>query len=235
MWIRNDTIVTTSSIAVDSGSMSAATSTRKSPTVMKLYSGTMLRSEPARTSRKMPIATTADAPIASEAIGPVHCLSQRRPNSTLIKNAASGKAGMSQALWINGLALHLVDLVHVHGRAVAVRGKDDREPDGDLGCRDHEHEHDEHAASLIERVARAELAGAPREGDEREVARVQHELDAHEDHDRVAADEHTGGADEEQDGRDRDERADRDRHCSSCFTRTIAPTSAASRSTDATS
>src|SRR4029077_13034851 len=128
----------------------------------------------------MPIATMADAPIAADASGPVHCFSQRRPNDTLSRNAASGKAGMSQAFWIIWSALHLMELVHVHRRAVAVRGEDDREADRDLRRGDDEDEDDEHAPALVERVAGAELARAPGERDEREVARVQHELDAHE-------------------------------------------------------
>src|SRR5260221_10854521 len=159
----------------------------------------------------MPIATIADAPTAAAARYPVQCFSHRRPKSTLARNAASGNAGMSQTFWIipspsqsacfarrpaqgwwdslvrakPGLArcssFHLVDLVHVHRRAIAIRGEDDRKPHRDLGRGDDEHEDHEDASPLVERVARAELTGPAAEGHEREVARVQHQLDAHED------------------------------------------------------
>src|SRR5438477_12149085 len=202
--MRKEMTVTTSSIADESGSTSAATSTWKSATLMNVYSGTIVRSAPARTSRNTPMATIADAAIAADAIGPVQRRSQRRPNSTFTRNAASGNAGTSQTSWItsSGLArsssFHLVDLVHVHGRPVAVRGQDDRQADRDLRRGDHEDEDDEDAAPLIERVPRPELAGPPGERHEREVARVQHELHAHQHHHRVAANEDAGGADEEE-------------------------------------
>jgi len=56
----------------------------------------MVRLCPARTSKNTPIATMADAPIAAEPMRPVRCPSQRRPKRPFTRNAASGKAGMSQ-------------------------------------------------------------------------------------------------------------------------------------------
>ncbi len=49
----------------------------------------------------MPIAMIADTPTAAVAIVPVHRPSQRRPNDTFMRNAASGSPGMSQAFAIN--------------------------------------------------------------------------------------------------------------------------------------
>src|SRR5438132_4393866 len=234
--MRNEMTVTTRSIADESGSTSAATSARKSPTLMNVYSGTIVRSAPDRTSRNTPMATIADAAMAADGIGPVQRFSQRRASRTLSRNAARGNAGMSQTSWITACSSsHLVDLVHVHGRPVAVRGEDDREADRDLRRGDDEDEDDEDAASLVERVAGAELARPARERHEREVARVQHELHAHEDHHRIAADEDARRADEEERRGYRDERTERDGHPSSRLTSTIAPTRAARRSTDATS
>src|SRR5207245_6887481 len=67
-------------------------------------------------------------------------------------------------------SLHLVDLVDVDHRPVAICREDDRQADRDLGGRDHEHEDNEDAAALVYRAVLS------RERDEREVRRVQHEL-----------------------------------------------------------
>src|SRR6266545_6159791 len=227
--MRKPTTVTTSSITEDSGSTSAATLAWKSPTPIHSYSVTVVRSEPLRTSRNTPIATSAARPTATDATTPVQRCSHRRPKKPLMRNAARGSAGISQTFWINPLSLHLSKLIDVDGRPVAIGGQNDGEPDGDLGRGDDEDEDDEDAAALVDRRESA------RERDEREVRRIQHQLDRHQDHDRVAPDEHTGSADEEQGRRDRDECAERNGHWSSRFTSTIAPTMAARRSTDATS
>src|SRR3954470_17568406 len=70
---------------------------------------------------------------------------------------------------------------------------DDRQTDHDLGRGDDHHEERNDLA--------VEGAVDPRERDQREIDRVEHQLDAHEDHDGVAADEHTRRADREQEGR----------------------------------
>ena len=78
------------------------------------------------------------------------------------------------------------------GRASGAEdGHDDREPDHDLGS---SHHHHEEGGDLAVEVA--VLLG---EGDEREVAGVEHQLDAHEHHDGVAAGEDTHAADREED------------------------------------
>src|SRR5207247_1418231 len=89
-------------------------------------------------------------------------------------------------------APHLVDLVHVHYRPVAISRQDDPESNGDLGRSDDEDEDDEDAPTLVDRAV------LPREGDQSEVRGVEHELDTHEDHDRVAADQHPRAPDEEE-------------------------------------
>src|SRR3990170_2725994 len=200
------------------------------------------------------MASTAEAPTATEAIWPVSFPRRRAPKSPLIRKAARGSAGISQTpaiqpsstllalpaqrAWAFGparapllvdslltakplvahLALHPLDLVHIDRRAVAVGREDDREAHGDLGRGDDEDEDDEDAAALVHE------AEAPGERDEREIRRVQHQLDAHEDHDRVPAHEDATQADEEQERGDRDEGAERDgrrhrrgpRRCGSC-------------------
>src|SRR6478735_5031481 len=79
-------------------------------------------------------------------------------------------------------------------------GHDDREPDHDLG---RGHHHHEEGGDLAVEVA--VLLG---EGDQREVGGVEHQLDAHEDHDRVAPGEHSHAADGEEDRRQYDVRGD---------------------------
>src|SRR5712692_1977624 len=172
-------------------------------------------------------------------MAPVMWPSQRRPKRPLTRNAASGNAGMSQTSEItSSSSLHLMDLVDVDLWPVAIRREDDPEADGDLGRGDDEHEDDEDAAALVDR------AGFAGEGDEREVRRVQHELDAHEDDDGIAPDEHARAPDEEEHRGHGDVGPQGDGHRrrriaassgSSRLVRTIAPTIAASRSTDAIS
>src|SRR6478609_6187752 len=83
------------------------------------------------------------------------------------------------------------------GRASGAEdGHDDREPDHDLGSRHHHHEEGGDLAVEV-----AVLAG---EGHEREVGGVEHQLDAHEHHDGVAAREDTHAADREEDRRQDD-------------------------------
>src|SRR5258708_7547587 len=163
---RNEMIVPTRSIAQESGTR-----------------GRTVRTAPAGTSWKMPMDTMADAAIAAAASGPVHCFSQRFPKHAFTKNAARGNAGISQTFWITppsppdlrashadssglvGLArpgiarsrsfssLQLVDLVHVHRRAIAIRGEHDRPADRDLRRGDDEDEDDEDAPALVQRIA----------------------------------------------------------------------------------
>ena len=76
--------------------------------------------------------------------------------------------------------------------AAAEDGHDDAEADDRLGGGDDEDE--EHGRLSVD------VAEAPRQGDEAEVDGVEHQLDAHEQHERVAAHEHADRADAEQHG-----------------------------------
>src|SRR5665811_1895799 len=77
----------------------------------------------------------------------------------------------------------------------AIDGHDDGEADDNFCCRDN---HDEECGDLTVEVP--VLAG---ETHEREIRRVEHEFDTHEDHDGIAAYEDSGGTDREQDHRER--------------------------------
>ena len=68
------------------------------------------------------------------------------------------------------------------GNAAPRQRHDQAEPDHDLGGRDAHDREREHVAVVAADVARA--------GDEQEVARVEHDLDREQDHDRVAAQHH---------------------------------------------
>src|SRR5713101_2484103 len=181
---------------------------------------------------------SAESPTATDAITPVIWPSQRRPKRPVTRNAASGSAGMSQTSEITRSSLHLVDLVHVDHRPIAIRREDDAQADRDFGGGDDEHEDDEDAAALVDRAV------LPRERDEGEVRRVQHELHAHEDDHSVAPNENARAPGEKQHGGHRDVGAEWNGHRrrriaassgSSRLVSTIAPTIAARRRTDAIS
>ena len=72
---------------------------------------------------------------------------------------------------------------------MAIDGENDRQPDGRFGRGDGHDEEHEHLPAHSEIL---------RQRDEREIHRVEHELDAHEDHDRVAPHEHAEHAEREE-------------------------------------
>src|ERR671921_513588 len=109
-------------------------------------------------------------------------------NRAKTRKTSAGSVGM--AVMINCwpkvctsslLAPHGGNFVHVDGPPRAEHGEHDSEPHGDLrrGYGDHEHGVADAESSCVREVVS--------EGDEREIDAVYHELDAHEDHDGVAA------------------------------------------------
>src|ERR1041384_2457917 len=94
------------------------------------------------------------------------------------------------------LPSHQTQVVDGQPAPQAEDGHDDGQADGHLGGG---HGHDEEDERLA--VVAAE---AMAEGDEGEVGGVQHQLDGHEDHERVAADDHADHADREQRRRQRE-------------------------------
>src|SRR6266481_923228 len=112
-----------------------------------------------------------------------------------------GRSGSrcSQETSIGPLELERVELVDVQGSAAAEDGDDDRQPHRRFGRRGGDDE--EHR-----RVSREEAAGGRArhqreagEGEEGEVHRVEHQLDAHEDDDGVAPQHHAGRSQREED------------------------------------
>src|SRR5829696_1705223 len=114
----------------------------------------------------------------------------RRPNRASTTNTSAGSVGIAAMIscWptvCTGLPLasHGGYFVHVHGPPRAEHGEHNGKPDGDLRRGYCYNEH---------RVANAETPGAwqvVREGDERQVDAVDHELHAHKDDDGVAPDQ----------------------------------------------
>src|SRR5689334_23773127 len=196
--MRKPTPVTTSTITADNGSSRNDTSARNSPTRIHVYAvSTSTRADSGRdasvsTARS---ANTNAAPTAPHASHAVPRRPSRSPSSRFSATAASGRAGTIHRrgrVTRRPSSLQQVDLVHEHGLAQTEQVHDDGEPDRHFR-RGHGH-HEEHEHLAVHRVHRA------RERDEREVRGVQHQLDGHEDDERVAPDEHADDADPEQHG-----------------------------------
>ena len=136
------------------------------------------------------------------AIQPAIGSPMRLPNSSSTTAPNAGSAGISQTRSRRSRRAH-VDQPFSRSTSSAVDAvaapedrHDDRETDRDLGGRDDQREeHDHLAADVVERLG---------ERDEREVRRVEHQLDAHEHHERVAADEQPDRADREEHRRERE-------------------------------
>src|SRR5579875_172924 len=116
--------------------------------------------------------------------------SVRRPLSSSINAPAAGRATSSQVYAVMVSALEEVGFVDRSRPAGTENRHDDGQPDNDFAGGDHHREERHHLP--------VETAMHPGVGDERQVDGVEHQLDAHEHHDRVAPQEHTGRADGEQ-------------------------------------
>src|ERR1700761_1167710 len=108
----------------------------------------------------------------------------------------SGKSRMSQpyVVVLTPSPVQLGELVDVHGQLSAVDGHDQSQSDRHLAGGDDHHDQGEDLPGLA-----APHAG---ERDQSQVGRVEHQLQAQEDDQRVGADEHANRANGEDDGRD---------------------------------
>src|SRR3954447_6859420 len=219
--MSDPTKVASSTNASDSGSSSRPASSRNCPAGTQLKRCWAISRWPAgmASRAKNRIAATTNA--AHEVTVPTRwpTRSVRRPPSSSTAAPSSGRATSSQvrentpeaaavssAPWApttDGVVicvsipfaseLEQVGVVDRGGAARAEDAEDDRQADDDLGRGDEHHEQRDHLA-----VQGPVHAG---ERDEREVGRVEHQLDAHEHDDRVAAQQEGRGADREQDRR----------------------------------
>src|SRR6266511_1198510 len=218
--MSDPTPVTTRIITADKGSSRNVNATLKSPEVIQVNA----RSAIARASGSMPTsrqtesAETKNDPImAPHATAPDTDFVSRRPTPAFTRNPRKGRSGISSSMpppqpWNakaaksakKRLALRALRAlcstssspfqrrpgVGVQRFLVAEERDDDRQTDGRFRRR-HGH-HEEHDDLPVGRSERAP------ERDERQVHRVQHDLDRQENRDQVAPDEHTRGADREQ-------------------------------------
>src|SRR5690554_1057975 len=218
-WMSEPTNVTSSTNVIDSGSTRMPRSTLNAPPGSQVpSSSSRTRSEDPSSATHIATATTSAAtgvavpsrwphrsarrPVSSRTAAPASgsaTSSHARPRAPSAgATADAGPAAVSTAgrppsavVITRSSALQQVDVVDRGRAAGAVDRHDDRQPDDHLGGRD---DHDEERHHLAR-----EVAVHPRERHERQVGRVEHELDAHEDDDRVAPDEHGQRADREQD------------------------------------
>src|SRR5713226_2706926 len=157
------------------------------------------------------IAVTRNAPAAmAVASQPAEDVPHRLPVSSRIAAPASGSSGTSPASLIvgspasRGSPFERSRVVHVHASPLSVERHDDRQADDHLRGGDDHREEGEHLPRQV--------AVLTREGDEREVRRIQLELDRHEDDQRVLPGEDPDRADREEHGRDQQEEGDRCPH-----------------------
>src|SRR5262245_64670187 len=119
-----------------------------------------------------------------------------RPQTTNPAKGSSGSRGISPSTIS---PLEQVQLVHLNRFLVAEQRDDDGEADRDLAGGDAD---DEGRERLTRQVGDLPETG---EGDEVEVRRVEHQLDRHEDDDRVAAREDAEHADREEHDREQEQ------------------------------
>src|SRR3984885_3373168 len=192
MWISEPTPVISSTKQIDNWSTCRPKSTCRPPTGTQLNRfWLMVRASPCRPS--MSASSSRPTPNAASAVAQPSRWphgSVRLPPSSSIAAPAAGRATTSQVKWVIGSALEQVGFVD-RGRSA---GTENRHDDGQA--------HDDFAGGDDHGEERHHLAVQatmhPGEGDERQVDRVEHQLDAHEHHDGVAAQQHTGGSDGEQ-------------------------------------
>src|SRR5690242_2364083 len=210
-WIRKPTPVISRTKTPARGSKNRPKSTLSRPTAMKSNSESwMARAFSGRPASWMnPMSpSTNEAPTDSTPSTCPH-LSAQRLSPSRMPALASGITGTSQktdstpvacevaiAEYICPSVLQQVRVVDARGASRPEDGHDDGEADHDLG---RGHDHDEEGHDLPVQVA---VHAAER--DQRQVAGVEHQLDAHEQHDRVAPDQHPDRPDGEQDAGEHD-------------------------------
>src|SRR5260370_11241013 len=144
-----------------------------------------------------------------------------RVTKTMTTNASSGRSRMVMAVLTTRLPLHQVELVYLDGAALTVNGDDDRKSNSSLSSGLGDDENGEHLAS--ECLVGGEI---PREGDHQQVHAVEHQLNAEQDADGIAAREHAIHSRGEQNAAQYQEVAqprDEKLHAQSSRAMTIAP------------
>src|SRR5258707_2485385 len=192
--MRKPTPVTTSSITAESGSESRPNLMVSPPEVshvQKVVSAARAVAGMPSIEMKSTTAATKAPQTTPQPISPMSQRGSTRPQRPSVTKPARGSARMSQVRFcMRALALQGVQLVHVDRAASAENRHDDGKADHHLGGGDRQHQEDEHPA--VHRVQEA------RKGHEGQVDGVEHQLDGHEHHERVAADQPTKRTDGEE-------------------------------------
>src|SRR6266498_347297 len=115
------------------------------------------------------------------------CIWVRRRRASSVSSRALGSATFVCAIM---LPPHERQLIHREAAAEPEYGHDDGEADGDLGGRHAQDEEDEHLP--------VDRAVALAEGHESQIGGVEHDLNGHEDDERIAPDEHAEGPNDEE-------------------------------------
>src|SRR5439155_572327 len=178
-------------------------------------------------SRTAPAETTNDRSTAAQAMRATARRDRKRaPRRPFTAKPARGRSGTSQRRCSITSPAHQAGVLDVGREAPPEQGDDDGQADSGLG-RGHGHdEEDEHLPGH-----RLVLV---REGDERQIDRVEHQLDAHQDDDGVAPDQDADAADGEQERGDEQEELD-PHHLTLRLAMTTAPIMAAIRRSEAAS
>src|SRR4030088_986024 len=109
-----------------------------------------------------------------------------RVTKTISTNASSGRSRMVNAVLTTlFLPLHQIELVYLYGAALAVDGDDDGQSDGRFSGSLGDDEDGEHLAGEL--LFGGQVA---RKGNHQQVHAVEHQLDAEQDADGVAARQH---------------------------------------------
>src|SRR6188768_2999420 len=194
--MRNPMNVITRHITPDSASIRNARSTFSSPVAIQVVTTSVRPSGPASGSaaKKASIVTMHAAPIASAATMNTVSFDHFRPNSISSSAPTKGSSGIrrrSKVVMAAGpSALHQRGFIEIDGLAAAEQSDQDRQADRGLRRGEGDDQEREHVPLLV-----AELA---REGEQREVAAVELELDAHQHDEGVAAQQDAGRPDQEQ-------------------------------------
>src|SRR5580765_2240916 len=181
-------------MTADSGSTRRANATVKSPDEIHVKTRwTIARaSGSSAASRHTTTAETRNDPsIAAQATAPAAALLRRRPKLAFTRKPMNGSSGISKS--IRCLPFECREGVGVQRFLVPEQRDDDCESNGRLRRGDgHDEKHDDLSVRRAQRTA---------EGDERQVHRVQHDLDRQENRDEIPAHEYAGRADREQNRR----------------------------------
>src|SRR6267142_758068 len=162
-------------------------------------------------STTRPRVQTVTAAANASAIATIDTIPAGRParrsgattaSRTKATNGSARTESGSQTLAPIGLATEQVEAVRLDGPADPADRDDDRQPDGDLGDRDGDREEREDQPRHV--------AAEARERDEIDVDRVEHQLDAEQDADRVPACQDSEEADGEHERRQREVRRETD-------------------------